>query len=93
MARDLLVYHDRVEAGDLPLLTHQLLAEMLGVQRGSVTLAAARLQRDGIIRYSRGRIAILDRQGLEAAACGCYRASIENYEILLATPSAREAPQ
>lgn len=82
LARALLLAHDRVSADDLPLLTHRLLADRLGVQRGSVTIAAAKLQRRGIIRYSRGRIVILDREGLEAAACGCYRASIENYQAM-----------
>lgn len=82
LARALLLAHDRVSADDLPLLTHRLLADRLGVQRGSVTIAAAKLQRRGIIRYSRGRIAILDREGLESAACGCYRASIEHYQAM-----------
>ncbi|TCO74479.1 Crp/Fnr family transcriptional regulator [Chromatocurvus halotolerans] len=82
LARALLLAHDRVSADDLPVLTHRLLADMLGVQRGSVTIAAAKLQRRGIIRYSRGRIAILDRAGLEAVACGCYRAGIENYQAM-----------
>ncbi len=84
LARGLLVAHDRVRSDDLPLLTHKLLAELLGVQRGSVTIAAAHLQRQGAIRYSRGRIAVLDREKLEVAACGCYQESIEDYESLLA---------
>jgi hypothetical protein len=54
------------------LLKQQFLAEMLGVHRPAVTLAAGALQRAGLIRYSRGAIEVLDRPGLEAAACGCY---------------------
>lgn len=93
LARALLVAHDRVSADDLPLLTHKLLADMLGVQRGSITIAAARLQRRGVIRYSRGRIAILDREGLEAAACSCYRASIENYQSVFPAGADGRVPE
>jgi len=53
-------------------LTQEFLAEMLGVQRPSVTLVARSLQKAGLIRYSRGVIAITDRKGLEEAACECY---------------------
>ncbi len=82
LARGLLQAQDCATTERLSL-THQRLANMLGVQRGAVTLAALKLQREGIIRYSRGRIAILDRKGLELAACGCYRASIKNYASML----------
>lgn len=82
LARGLLLAQDCAPTERLPL-THQLLADMLGVQRGAVTLAAIKLQEEGIIRYSRGKIAILDRQGLELAACGCYRESIKNYASIL----------
>lgn len=92
LARALLLAHDRVVADDLQLLTHRLLADMLGVQRGSVTIAAARLQRAGVIQYSRGKIAVLDRERLEAAACGCYRAGIENYARQLPHPPADRIP-
>lgn len=78
LARDLLLAHDRAQTDQLPL-THQLLADMLGVQRGAVSIAAIKLQREGIIHYSRGKISILDRAGLEASSCGCYGASVENY--------------
>ncbi|SFR61674.1 cAMP-binding domain of CRP or a regulatory subunit of cAMP-dependent protein kinases [Marinobacter daqiaonensis] len=77
LARALLLAHDRAQTDQLPL-THLLLAGMLGVQRGAVTIAAAKLQRAGVIRYTRGKIAILDRPALEAASCGCYEASLEN---------------
>lgn len=83
LARVLLREHDRASSDDLPLLTHRLLADMLGVQRGSVTIAAAKLQRRGVIRYSRGRITILDREALLAAACSCYAAGVAHYETML----------
>lgn len=83
LARSLLRAQDRVQSDELPLLTHQFLAATLGVRRGSVTSAASSLQQRGVIRYSRGRIDILDRERLEAAACECYCSSVENYESLL----------
>ena len=62
---------DRVQ-GNCLQMTQELLASKLGVRRESVTLVALSLQRDGLIRYARGRIEVLDRQGLEARACECY---------------------
>jgi CRP-like cAMP-binding protein len=70
-ARWLLLTHDRVD-GDAFLLTHLILSQMLGVRRASVSEAAARLQEAGLIEYGRGRLTILDREGLERAACECY---------------------
>ena len=70
--RWLLLAQDRVGAGAFPL-THEFLAAMLGVRRTGVTEVAGNLQRAGLIRYSRGRVEILDRKGLEAAACECFR--------------------
>ncbi|MGM0631602.1 MAG: Crp/Fnr family transcriptional regulator [Pseudomonadota bacterium] len=82
LARGLLLAQDRTRTDDLPM-THQLLADMLGVQRGAVTIAAIKLQREGIIRYSRGRITILDREELKARSCECYGASVENHANIL----------
>jgi CRP-like cAMP-binding protein len=75
-ARWLLTTHDRV-AGDSFGLTQEFLAMMLGVTRPSVSTAAAALKAAGLVNYSRGVVSILDRKGLEAASCECYRI-IEN---------------
>jgi len=71
LARWLLSSADRMESEYLHL-TQEFLAQMLGVQRSTVTVAAGELQRNGMIGYSRGRIHILDRAGLAAKACECY---------------------
>jgi CRP-like cAMP-binding protein len=81
-ARWLLMTHDRVP-GDRFELTQEFLAEMLGVRRPSVSIAASILQRAGFIRYSRGRIEIVDRAGLESAACECYGVIAREYERLI----------
>lgn len=70
-ARWLLMAHDRARSDSFNV-THRFLAEMLGIHRPSVTVVARRLQRVGLIRYSRGVITIVDRKGLEKAACECY---------------------
>lgn len=71
-ARWLLQTHDRVDGDSFPL-THDFLAQMLGVTRPSVTIAAGMLQKAGLITYVRGTIEVLDRANLEQAACECYR--------------------
>ncbi|HEX8903307.1 MAG TPA: Crp/Fnr family transcriptional regulator [Longimicrobiaceae bacterium] len=71
-ARWLLMTHDRV-TGDTFELTQLFLSQMLGVRRATVSEAAAALQERALIEYTRGRITVLDRAGLEAAACACYR--------------------
>ncbi len=72
LARLILLRQDRQQAGELSM-TQESMAGMLGVRRESVTLAAARLQQGGYIRYARGHIAVLDRGGLEGRCCDCYR--------------------
>jgi CRP-like cAMP-binding protein len=72
LCRWLLVSRDRVQT-DTIHLTQEFLSHMLGVQRTSVTQIASALQKEGLIRHSRGRITILDRRGLEVASCECYR--------------------
>ena len=81
-ARWLLMTHDRVGSRQFAL-THELLAYMLGVRRAGVTEAAGSLQEAGHIRYSRGRVEIVDRDGLESAACECYGVTSRVYESLL----------
>lgn len=80
-ARWLLITHDRVD-GDEFRLTQEFLSFMLGVHRPAVTLAAGALQKAGFIHYSRGKITITDRAGLEGAACACYQASRDDYASL-----------
>jgi CRP-like cAMP-binding protein len=82
LARWLLMTHDRVE-GDELRLTQEVLSEMLGVRRPSVTLAAGALQQAGLIRYARGRVTVLDRAGLESASCECYRVVRAEFDRLL----------
>jgi CRP-like cAMP-binding protein len=81
-ARWLLATHDRV-SGNRFDLTQEFLAEMLGVRRPSASITASILQRAGFIRYSRGRIEIVDRAGLESAACECYGVIAREYERLI----------
>jgi CRP-like cAMP-binding protein len=71
MCRWLLMTHDRVGADRFPL-TQEFMAQMLGVRRPTVNLAGTALQRAGLIRYTRGKITIIDREALEQASCECY---------------------
>jgi CRP-like cAMP-binding protein len=89
-ARWLLMSHDRSD-DDTLALTQEYLADMLGVCRSTVTLAAGALQRAGLIRYRRGAITVLDRLGLEAASCECYRVIREQYERLLPRSGERQS--
>ncbi|MBK6704762.1 MAG: Crp/Fnr family transcriptional regulator [Caulobacteraceae bacterium] len=81
LARWLLAAHDRSGVPELSL-TQDLIAVMLGVRRSTVSIAASTLQKAGVIRYHHGRITILDRIGLEDAACECYEAVASEYRAL-----------
>lgn len=72
LARWLLMCHDRME-GDHFTITHEFLGHMLGTPRSTVTLAAGILNKSGLISYSRGKLVVKDRKGLEKAACECYQ--------------------
>jgi CRP-like cAMP-binding protein len=84
LARWLVLMCERVDSNEL-LLTQEFISKMLGVRRAGVTEAANSLQRAGIIRYSRGKITILNRQELEAACCPCYKIIKGEYARLLRT--------
>ena len=80
--RAILSTRDRTDKDDVPL-THETLAEMLGVQRSTVSSVASALQRAGLIVQGRGTIRITDRDGLESTACECYRTICQSFERLL----------
>jgi len=86
LARWLLTSADRMESDSLNL-TQEFLAQMLGVQRSTVTVAAGELQRAGVIGYSRGKINILNRAALTRRACECYGIVSASYERILKTNS------
>jgi CRP-like cAMP-binding protein len=79
LARWLLMSHDRALSSGCIQLTHEALAAMLGVRRAGITRAAGELQRQGLVRYHRGEITVLDRSALMLAACGCYSADLRAY--------------
>jgi CRP-like cAMP-binding protein len=81
LARWLLGAHDRSGVAELPL-TQDWISIMLGVRRSTVSIAASILQKAGLIRYQHGHITILDRTGLENAACECYEAVALEYRSL-----------
>ena len=80
--RWILSTHDRLDGNTMPL-THEFLAEMLGVQRSTVSTITRDLQKAGFIRQGRGEITITDRAGLEGASCECYGAVRRSFERLL----------
>jgi CRP-like cAMP-binding protein len=81
--RWLLMTHDRVGGADEFPITHEFLSQMLGVRRPSITEVLRPLQKDGLIRYRRGKMTILDRTALEATTCECYGLIVEEYRRLL----------
>jgi CRP-like cAMP-binding protein len=89
LARWLLTSADRMESESLNL-TQEFLAQMLGVQRSTVTVAAGDLQRAGVIGYSRGKINILDRPALIGKACECYSIVTSSYDRILSKKNADE---
>jgi CRP-like cAMP-binding protein len=82
LCRWLLLSLDRLPGQDL-VVTQEQIAHMLGVRREGVTESAVKMQRAGLIRYSRGRIAVLDRSGLEQRVCECYTLIQQEYDRLL----------
>jgi CRP-like cAMP-binding protein len=88
LCRWLLLMLDRLSSDEVRM-TQELIANMLGVRREGVTESAGRLQADGLIEYSRGRIRVLDRRRLEARVCECYAVVRREYERLL--PEAKAA--
>ncbi len=82
LCRWLLLSYDRLHSNKL-VMTHNLIANMLGVRREGITTAAGQLQARGVISYVRGTITLLDRPGLEATVCECYRVVKNEYDRLL----------
>jgi CRP-like cAMP-binding protein len=82
LCRWLLINHDQLPA-DKIVMTHDLIANMLGVRREGVSLAAARLKELGVIEYKRGTITVLERKKLESVACECYQVVRDEYDRLL----------
>jgi len=82
LCRWLLLSLDRLKGSEL-VMTQELIANMLGVRREGVTDSALKLQKAGLIQYSRGRISVLDRPGLESRSCECYAVVKKEYDRLL----------
>jgi CRP-like cAMP-binding protein len=85
LCRWLLLSLDRLPGLEL-IMTQELIANMLGVRREGVTEGARKLQKAGLIRYSRGRITVLDRAALERRSCECYAVVKKEYERLFSIP-------
>jgi CRP-like cAMP-binding protein len=92
LARWLLVCQDRLDTTQM-MITQEYLANMLGVQRTAVNAAAGALRSEGLIRYSRGQVEILDHAALQARACECYGAVNHMYDRLLAAPGETSLPR
>ncbi|MBA3592474.1 MAG: Crp/Fnr family transcriptional regulator [Polaromonas sp.] len=87
LCRWLLISLDRLQGNEL-VMTQELIANMLGVRREGVTESAIKLQNQGLIRYSRGRITVIDRLGLEERTCECYAVVKREYDRLLPSTQA-----
>ena len=87
LSRWLLMSHDRVGMDAFPI-THEFLGQMLGSRRATVTLSAGLLQAAGLIRYHRGRVTIVDREGLEAVSCECYGIIKAALDRVVSSPTA-----
>lgn len=87
--RWLLIARDRVSSSTLNL-TQEIIGQMLGIPRTGVTMTAGNFQREGLIRYSRGKITILDPDGLEERACECYEITKASFDNYLDDPTATE---
>jgi len=85
LCRWLLLSLDRLRGNEL-VMTQELIANMLGVRREGVTAGALKLQKAGLIRYSRGHITVIDRAGLEGRTCECYSVVKREYDRLLSRP-------
>ena len=84
LCRWLLINHDLLQTNEL-VMTHELIANMLGVRREGVSIAAGHLQAKGLIKYVRGTITMLDRSALESAVCECYQVVKDEYDRILGT--------
>ena len=89
LARWLLLMHDRAEADAFPM-TQEFVSLMLGTRRPTISVAAAVLQKAGVVRYKHGKMEVLDRAGLEEAACECYGVVREQFDNLLGAPTGKE---
>jgi CRP-like cAMP-binding protein len=81
LARWLLAIQDRVQSNEF-LLTQEYISQMLGAHRPHVTKAVGNLQNGGLIRFSRGKIIIINRRGLEKVSCGCYHTAKSRFDGL-----------
>lgn len=86
----LLMIHDRIESGEF-FLTHEVIAEMLGVRRAGITVAAGKLRQAGTINNLRGHFHILNRESLESFSCECYRTIRQEFNRLLETTESQLA--
>ena len=82
LARWLLTVQDQIQASEL-VLTQEFISQMLGIRRSGVTVAATSLQQAGMIRYSRGRITVIDREKMKLVACECYDVINNEFSRLL----------